>query len=98
MATAQITVDKERSPSQTRFYRPELDVLRFSAACGVFVFHAFIDMDASFWTSHGQPRLAALLLTALIRSGAYGVNLFFALSSFLITELLLREREQKGSL
>ncbi len=38
------------------------------------------------------------MLAAIARAGALGVDLFFALSSYLITELLLREHRVTGSL
>jgi peptidoglycan/LPS O-acetylase OafA/YrhL len=74
------------------FYRPELDALRFFAFLGVFVFHATRSADLGFLGSL-SPWAAAVS-----DSGAYGVDLFFALSAYLITALLLREKESQGTL
>ncbi len=84
-----------------RFYRPELDVLRFFAFLGVFFYHL---------KPHALPpeilRYSAFPLgPALIRlgydalgAGNFGVDLFFVLSSYLITELLVREKAKRGFL
>ena len=72
------------APPERRFYQPELDGLRFYAFLGVFVYHTL--------PSQAMPWLWG----AVIKSGAAGVDLFFALSAFLITSLLLRERQQTG--
>ena len=45
-----------------------------------------------------SPVIFGEVLNAAVAGGKYGVNLFFALSSYLITDLLIREREQFGSL
>jgi peptidoglycan/LPS O-acetylase OafA/YrhL len=79
------------------FYRPELDVLRFFAFLGVFVFH-FNDHPVSFYVQHGIPREAAIAITSFMESGVFGVDLFFVLSAYLITELLLREKDACGFL
>jgi peptidoglycan/LPS O-acetylase OafA/YrhL len=81
-----------RSPS-TRFYRPELDGLRFYAFAGVFVCHTLPLDDASYRALH-LP--APWLWLAVVRAGMSGVDLFFALSAFLITSLLLKERRETG--
>ena len=78
-------------------YRPELDVLRFIAFFGVFLFHTAV-YPVDYYVQHHVPEFLARLLNAVMSGGSYGVNLFFALSSYLITDLLLREREQYGSL
>jgi peptidoglycan/LPS O-acetylase OafA/YrhL len=65
-----------------RFYRPELDALRFFALLGVLIHHGP--------KPHGFANL--------VRStGGFGLSMFFVLSAYLITELLLREREQSGT-
>jgi peptidoglycan/LPS O-acetylase OafA/YrhL len=78
-----------------RFYRPELDVLRFSAFLLVFLFHTVPGGE--------DPRIANLPkvfdfpIDILQDAFANGVCLFFTLSAFLICELLLREREATGT-
>jgi peptidoglycan/LPS O-acetylase OafA/YrhL len=76
-----------------RFYQPELDGLRFYAFLGVFVYHTLPEQPAFYGSFHlPLPSLWA----AVVKSGASGVDLFFALSAFLITSLLLRERQETG--
>lgn len=72
-----------------RFYKPELDGLRLYAFLGVFIFHAF---PGDFYHKLHLP--LPWLWAGLVKSGAAGVELFFALSAFLITSLLLRERNE----
>jgi peptidoglycan/LPS O-acetylase OafA/YrhL len=73
-----------------KYYRPELDVLRFCAFLFVFFTHrmdlAPINTTKYFWGYH------------LSLIGVYGVPLFFFLSAFLITELLTKELEQYGKI
>lgn len=78
------------------FYHPELDVLRFVAFLAVFMHHA-LPRDASLYVRNGlSPVVTQWLLTAK-EAGAFGLDLFFALSAYLITELLLREHASRGS-
>jgi peptidoglycan/LPS O-acetylase OafA/YrhL len=83
--------------STARFYHPELDVLRFFAFLMVFFHHAF-PHDPTFWTKLGVPGFLAEVLAGIGATGAFGVSLFFVLSSYLITELLLREKDLLGTL
>jgi peptidoglycan/LPS O-acetylase OafA/YrhL len=78
---------------ETSFYRPELDCLRFFAFLAVFVHHT-LPKTADFYQAHHLPTFLANVPYA----GAYGVDLFFCLSAYLITELLLREKDQAGHL
>jgi peptidoglycan/LPS O-acetylase OafA/YrhL len=77
------------------FYRPELDVLRFGAFLAVFLHHGF-PLASAEYAAWGVPRTLASLFAAAARAGALGVDLFFALSAYLITELLLREQRTTG--
>lgn len=99
-ALAAKTADSTRAVESTpaaapRFYRPELDGLRFLAFLGVFVHHAFPQTpDWYAWQGFAPP--VADAAAAFVRAGGFGVDLFFVLSAFLITELLLREHELHG--
>lgn len=69
-----------------RFYRPELDVARFCAFLLVFLGHAV------------DPTPASPLWLKLVNClPGLGVPLFFALSAYLVTELLLREKRLTGA-
>ena len=83
--------------STARFYHPELDVLRFFAFLMVFCHHA-LPHDPMFWTSIGLPAFLAQFIAGVGATGAFGVSVFFVLSSYLITELLLREKDLMGTL
>lgn len=72
-----------------RFYRPELDVLRCLAFFLVFSSHVL-----PFPHAGGH----VTVLSSIQEGVSGGVPLFFILTSFLITELLLREREATGSI
>jgi peptidoglycan/LPS O-acetylase OafA/YrhL len=78
------------------FYRPELDMLRFFAFLGVFQFHYAFSISSHI-NQWGAPRWLVLLNDASY-GGSFGVDLFFVLSAYLITELLLREKDERGTL
>jgi peptidoglycan/LPS O-acetylase OafA/YrhL len=94
-ASSQLQSAAPAAALPARFHRPELDVLRFGAFLLVFLHHALPHETASY---SGVPRALAQILAAVGRAGALGVDLFFALSAYLITELLLREHRWTGRL
>ena len=51
-----------------------------------------------FYNAARYPHWLSSLLISIFGAGAYGVDLFFALSAYLITSLLLRERATTGAL
>jgi peptidoglycan/LPS O-acetylase OafA/YrhL len=73
-----------------RYYRPELDVLRFLAFLSVFTVHRMdhvpIHRAQHYW------------LYNICLLGNFGVPVFFLLSAFLITELLMREDDRLGTI
>lgn len=76
------------------FYRPELDVLRFAAFLLVFLHHT---LPRQGLIAHLGPQLSAVF-TSLAKACGFGLCLFFALSAYLITELLVREKNVRGEL
>jgi peptidoglycan/LPS O-acetylase OafA/YrhL len=76
-----------------RFYRPELDCLRFFAFFAVFIYHTLSD-EPAYYSARHVP--FGTFIASAASAGRFGVDLFFLLSAYLITELLLRELEQFG--
>ena len=84
------------TPRQSQsFYHPELDVLRFFAFFAVFLHHA-LPREATLYLNAGLTSTATEWLLTAKKAGAFGVDLFFVLSAFLITELLRREYVSRG--
>ena len=89
MNTISETIDSTITNTRAeRFYRPELDVLRFGAFLLVLIKHSFPSPDG--------PGMRLHLFRAIKHAGFFGVPLFFLLSAYLITELLLREKRATG--
>jgi peptidoglycan/LPS O-acetylase OafA/YrhL len=77
-----------------RFYHPELDVMRFLAFYFVFAPHS-IPLEGAL-RNRGIPGIVAEAIAAFSSAGRFGVDFFFVLRSYLIAELLLRERARFG--
>jgi peptidoglycan/LPS O-acetylase OafA/YrhL len=75
--------------TRLRFYRPELDLLRFLAFLMVWCAHASLSLRGL------VPAKAVGWVNGV---GSLGVPAFFFLSAYLITELLRRERAQTGTI
>jgi peptidoglycan/LPS O-acetylase OafA/YrhL len=79
-----------------RFYYPELDAIRFFLFWGVWGYHA-LPREVSYYSVHHIPTVLASVATNIVKAGMCSLDVFFILSAFLITELLLREKELKGA-
>jgi peptidoglycan/LPS O-acetylase OafA/YrhL len=79
------------------FYRPELDVLRFLAFLLVF-FHHMLPQTADGYGRLGKSLIGSIFLPGIAAGGSYGVDLFFALSAYLITAILLKEHHKFGKI
>ncbi|MBS0581913.1 MAG: acyltransferase [Proteobacteria bacterium] len=79
------------------FYLPELDILRAGAFFAVFISHWAPEVEAAY-LQHGLSPLLAHSFYSLTQAGGAGVLLFFCLSSYLITKLLLGEIAANGSI
>lgn len=73
-----------------RSHMPELDSIRGLAILGVLLYHGFyFTRDLSIYSSWHKIFLKTMAV------GQYGVDLFFILSGFLITGILLNTRDRK---
>jgi peptidoglycan/LPS O-acetylase OafA/YrhL len=77
-----------------KFYLPGLDIVRCLGFFTVFIIHAF---RAKFVDYQALPAPFAELIPAVLDAGKYSIDMFFVSSSYLITELLLREHDATGS-
>jgi peptidoglycan/LPS O-acetylase OafA/YrhL len=85
---------RSSQPAPEQYYRPGLDVLRLFAFLLVF-FHHIIPRTPE---SYGPQitKTAADLFAAVGNACGFGLPLFFFLSAYLITKLLLLEHERTG--
>lgn len=87
-------VDRSAPPdpsdfSRVRFFK-SLDGLRALSILGVLWMHA--------WFVSGPEYFNKLERVPILRMGTFGVDVFFGISGFLITTLLLRERSKNGQI
>jgi peptidoglycan/LPS O-acetylase OafA/YrhL len=88
----------EKTLSSGRFYRPELDGLRFCSFLAVFISHAYLISPRMFADGGAITTEIGRWALAAGHCGYAAVAVFFVLSSYLITELLLREHDRNGKL
>jgi peptidoglycan/LPS O-acetylase OafA/YrhL len=80
--------------TREKIFFPALDTLRMVAALMVFVQHAYYNAFANFLGNVSW--VVDRAIHAYVESAGYGVQIFFVLSGFLITYLLIAEQERTG--
>ncbi len=88
-------VQRSAPKAEPTFYRPELDALRFIAFLMIFVHHMLPHDPHAY--GHGTPHFKAFLLANAAACLGAGLPLFFSLSAYLLTVLLLREKRRSGT-
>jgi peptidoglycan/LPS O-acetylase OafA/YrhL len=91
-----ISALRKSTSSKPFFYKSELDVIRFIAFLSVFLHHIF-PSDESKYIGH-VPEIVAKILAAIANSFGFGLSLFFFLSAYLISTLLMIEHRDFGSI
>jgi peptidoglycan/LPS O-acetylase OafA/YrhL len=82
-------------PAKPRIFFPNLDGLRFISFFVVFLHHCYL----WFFNNLRETEPTAFAIQSfLFKYGSLGVNFFFVLSGFLITYLLIKEKEVTGTI
>src|SRR5260370_39420267 len=82
------------SKLEARFYYPELDSIRFFLFCGNWDYHT-LPKEEGLYSVHHDTMPRAVGITSIINASMCSLDVFFIISAFLITGLLLREQVMK---
>src|SRR5688572_12576703 len=82
--------------SKPRVFFPNLDGLRFVCFFMVFLFHISKSVTEHYLAHNVEVPTFFKIFSLLFQNGNLGVNFFFVLSGFLITFLLIKEKEYTG--
>jgi peptidoglycan/LPS O-acetylase OafA/YrhL len=84
--------------SKPRVFFPNLDGLRFVCFFMVFLFHINKSVTENYAANNLEIPGFFKVFSLLFQNGNLGVNFFFVLSGFLITFLLIKEKEYTGKI
>jgi peptidoglycan/LPS O-acetylase OafA/YrhL len=102
-----VAMMQELTEQQKPVFFPTLDVLRFIAAFGVIIAHGFGAMTGGYgnpsWLIKSPEatqdlNMAGMYAHRFATNLSIGVDLFFIISGFLITYLLIREKDKSGTI
>jgi peptidoglycan/LPS O-acetylase OafA/YrhL len=89
--------------TQSTVYIPQFDIIRFFAAFMIVIYHSYIGWKGWFGVpgiiSTGDYRTlsaAGIRVDQFVRNLPFGVDIFFFISGFLLTYLLVMEKERFG--
>src|SRR5687767_4090471 len=85
--------------SSQRIYFKNLDILRFVAAYMVVILHSFFGWKGHFQGTDALSTFSAetvALIERVCENFTLGVDIFFIISGFLLTYLLLAEHQKNG--
>ena len=88
-------MQQQLTSPKTKIFFPNLDGLRFISFFVVFFYHSYLSFFAYLKDSDPVTHSA---VGFLFKHGNLGVNFFFVLSGFLITYLLIKEKELKSTI
>ena len=83
----------DASAQKNKIFFPNLDGLRFICFLSVFLYHC----NETIFPKISNSKVSSVL-NFIFRNGNLGVNVFFVLSGFLITFLLIKEKELKNTI
>lgn len=84
--------------AKQRVFFPNLDGLRFVCFFMVFLFHINKTVSENYLNNHHDVPGFFKIFGLFVQNGSLGVNFFFVLSGFLITFLLIKEKEYTGKI
>lgn len=86
-------MQQTQTPAKAKIFFPNLDGLRFFSFLVVFLYHGSL----SIFSYLKEDSTTFRIVKFLVQHGNLGVNFFFVLSGFLITYLLIKEKELTGT-
>ncbi len=94
-----------RATSKGKIYFEHIDVIRFVAALLILILHTYEAWNGWYTDFHMEYSglLGKLLdegggINQLVKNAGIGVDIFFLISGFLITYLLLEEKKHTGTM